>query len=605
MFLIDLKKKFLLIFTVFLCVPLLPQEISADLLNSVPQSIKDAFLNRAGDVGGDEDENSYNTPDTRITKLDEAVENLKRELSRLENQLILESGDDPDGLEHFGYNFFQSYQTSFSAISDPNPSSDYILDYGDQIEILLVGKVNSRSTVTVQRDGSVKVEKVGRINVSGLSINNAFELIRVKVSEALLGAEAFISLKSLRDMNILVIGDAENPGFYTLPGSANIVSLLHAVGGVKKNGSLRNIIHKRNNEIIQVIDLYEIIIKGNIRSKFSLRNGDVIDVQPAVKKVAISGGVNYPAIYEMKDGERFDDLVSYANGFQVNVSENIKLSKSNGELLTYSVNDLKNYSFLPGDSFHVYNYYPENIETFSVQISGGVNRPGSYTIDRGTKLSELILMAGGYTSDAYPVGGKLFRKKVAEMEREILDRGYRELVNYFAANSGGIGSFSLGESTLRMTMKEIKNFQPKGRLTAEFNLNKIDSNPRLDTVLQNGDKIEIPFYTTEVYIQGEVLNPGAITYIPDASPHDYLRLSGGLAKFAENDKVILIYPNGDAVLMPARYNILSNNRTIVPGTVIYAPREIGKIQGLSFAATLAPIISSVALSLASLNSIND
>ena len=114
----------------------------------------------------------------------------------------------------------------------------------------------------------------------------------------------------------------------------------------------------------------------------------------------------------MKDGERFDDLVSYANGFQVNVSENIKLSKSNGELLTYSVNDLKNYSFLPGDSFHVYNYYPENIETFSVQISGGVNRPGSYTIDRGTKLSELILMAGGYTSDAYPVGGKLFRKKL-------------------------------------------------------------------------------------------------------------------------------------------------------------------------------------------------
>ena len=49
------------------------------------------------------------------------------------------------------------------------------------------------------------------------------------------------------------------------------------------------------------------------------------------------------------------------------------------------------------------------------------------------------------------------------MEREILDRGYRELVNYFTANSGGIGSFSLGESTLRMTMKEIKNFQPKGR----------------------------------------------------------------------------------------------------------------------------------------------
>ena len=79
----------------------------------------------------------------------------------------------------------------------------------------------------------------------------------------------------------------------------------------------------------------------------------------------------------MKDGERFDDLVSYANGFQVNVSENIKLSKSNGELLTYSVNDLKNYSFLPGDSFHVYNYYPETLKLFRSKFLEGVNRPGS------------------------------------------------------------------------------------------------------------------------------------------------------------------------------------------------------------------------------------
>ena len=33
-----------------------------------------------------------------------------------------------------------------------------------------------------------------------------------------------------------------------------------------------------------------------------------------------------------------------------------------------------------------------------------------------------------------------FLEKSWKWKREILDRGYRELVNYFAANSGGIGS---------------------------------------------------------------------------------------------------------------------------------------------------------------------
>ena len=43
--------------------------------------------------------------------------------------------------------------------------------------------------------------------------------------------------------------------------------------------------------------------------------------------------------------------------------------------------------------------------------------------------------------------------------------------------------------------------------------------------------------------------------------------------------------------------------TIYPGSIIYAPREIGKLEGIQFTATLAPIVSSLALSLASLNSI--
>ena len=44
---------------------------------------------------------------------------------------------------------------------------------------------------------------------------------------------------------------------------------------------------------------------------------------------------------------------------------------------------------------------------------------------------------------------------------------------------------------------------------------------------------------------------------------------------------------------------------IYPGSVIYVPRHIGKVDGINLYATIAPIFSSLALSIASLNSIND
>jgi len=42
-----------------------------------------------------------------------------------------------------------------------------------------------------------------------------------------------------------------------------------------------------------------------------------------------------------------------------------------------------------------------------------------------------------------------------------------------------------------------------------------------------------------------------------------------------------------------------------PGSTIYIPKQIGKVDGINLAATVSPIVSSFALSLASLNSIND
>jgi len=157
---------------------------------------------------------------------------------------------------------------------------------------------------------------------------------------------------------------------------------------------------------------------------------------------------------------------------------------------------------------------------------------------------------------------------------------------------------------LPLILAELKASKFMGRISAEFSQRKVEKEPSLDTVLADGDEIFIPLFTSDVYVTGDVLNPGGRRYSSQLKPSDYIEQSGGLGKFADNDRIVVVKPNGDAEVIKESLFFSYTNSTIYPGSTIYVPREIGKLEGIEFTATLAPIVSSLALSLASLNSIN-
>ena len=62
----------------------------------------------------------------------------------------------------------------------------------------------------------------------------------------------------------LITGNAENPGIYTmLSGNSNILQAVNIAGGVNEYGSYREINLIRDNEIIEVLDVYDLLINGN------------------------------------------------------------------------------------------------------------------------------------------------------------------------------------------------------------------------------------------------------------------------------------------------------------------------------------------------------
>ena len=126
--------------------------------------------------------------------------------------------------------------------------------------------------------------------------------------------------------------------------------------------------------------------------------------------------------------------------------------------------------------------------------------------------------------------------------------------------------------------------------------------------MKDGDEIIVPKFDKSVYVHGEIVRPGAVRFLSSGKISDYINASGGYSRFSNKSQVIIVAPNGEVQRSSVRnLNILSNlsSPEIYPGSLIYVPRDIGKRDGLNLASTIAPIFSSLALSVASVNALDN
>jgi protein involved in polysaccharide export with SLBB domain len=598
-----------LILSILLFAPIfgVAQQLDDAFLKSLPTNLQDDFLAQSQDAE-DKDKN-YVNPETRIDNLEQALASAEQTLNNIKRDLEREASKN-DQLERIGEKFFQSYQATFLPINEPNADPTYVLDAGDQITLQLIGQKNTVGKLKIKRDGAINVPDIGDVSIAGLSLQEATALIKKMIAQAFIGVEAFVSLSELRDINVLVVGNARQPGMYTLSGGSSPLSLLYAAGGIDENGSYRDISHKRNNTELQTIDLYEVLLKGNLAFSHQLRSGDVLVVNPRLSEVRISGAFANPGIYEVLPSENLPNLLAVA-GMQVShVSNSLTIERyTNGstQQIALDRSSVDSFKVLDGDGISLLGSRPQFNKTKQVIISGEVNAPGSYAIDDNTTLLELLRQAGSYTDQAYPIGGILMRENIKELETASKEKSYNELIRYLVASPNFSSILASPDSKGIITfLSLLKDYEPVGRVATEFSIAKLNTNPTLNRVLEDGDRIHIPAFAPDVFIFGEVMNPGSVPYKEMATPQDYITAAGNISRVADEDRILLISPSGEVeVITKRRFRIFQDNLMVLPGSTIYVPREVGKLDGINLATSVAPIISSVALSLASLNSINN
>lgn len=587
------------------------QDLDDKFLESLPEDIqKDIFSNIEDQKASDSPIYRSINSKTELEKknLDDLKKRIEADLALLEE--LIEDKDEQfssqDELILFGSNFFSTYQSTFMPINEPNLSSEYLLDYGDTLEIQLIGQEESIDEYTLQRDGSIKLSAVGSIKLAGLTLSEATSLIKAKVGTSFIGTEAFVSLVNLRDINVLVSGNAFNPGIYTITGNSNILHALFVAGGINEYGSYRDINLIRNNEIIENLDLYDVLLTGKFNPNINLRSGDVIFVKPSKKIVSIDGAVKVPAKYELTDEQNLSEVINYANGISKEADlRNIFLDRIlDGQVKSIPISNIKQFNNIlanDGDSILIRKH-----SFRSVYVEGAILKPGKYTLREGDTISDLINKTGGYTENAYPFGAIYENQNALEINKIAKLRLYEELIDNVITLSQKNPTSSFDLNPIIKLIESLKKSEPNGRVVIDL----LDQSNVNNFIIRDGDKLTIPEKPSHVFIYGEVANQGAQVFQQSSSFDYYIDKSGGLNQNASQHSIYVLQPDGSTQSTSIRKNLFQNSPDksieIYPGSIIFVPRKLDDSATSRLAAqAYVSILGNLAIALASLSSINN
>lgn len=516
----------------------------------------------------------------------------------------------PEQKKIFGYKLFHNRNLTFSpSLNIPTPGS-YVIGSGDQLIIDVYGASQQSYELTVNPEGRIMIPNLGPISVGGSSVDAARQRIKQQLGgiySGLLGSNpnTFLEIRlgNIRSISVSIVGELVKPGTYTLPSFASVFNALFAAGGPNENGTFRNIQVYRDSKLLGELDVYDFLTKGEHGKNVTLRDNDVIIVQPYKNRVELKGPVRREGYFEMKPDESVADLINFAGGFSsLAYRERLTIRRATGEQM--KVNDLNaeefnSFTLQDGDEIAV----GERLNRFEnrVQISGAVFRPGEFSIPvDGMGVKALVEKAEGLRGDAFGGRAILYRTKEdltlesrsvditgimngttpdIELRREdvlSIPSRYDLKEEYYVRITGEVnipGSYAFAEnlSVADLILKaggfkdaasnsyieiarRVRN-DVSGKVAEIINL-EVDANLNLKeddakVILQPFDHIFIrrsPGFQREriVEVDGEVFYPGEFA-LSDANERisDLIRRAGGLNQFA--------YPKGATLIRRTEY----------------------------------------------------
>jgi len=372
--------------------------------------------------------------ENRIKKIKPNEKNENGDLNETQNEIssifglnIKENTDDQDeekvlvftDLGIFGSSFFNNPNINSSPQLNIATPSSYELGPGDELAVSIWGAAENEYNSVISREGYLKIERIGPVYLSGLTISEAKIKLKSRLSKIYSGINSNVnkvffdvSLSNTRSIIVNIAGNVTAPGTYTLSSLTSPLNAIYAAGGPSENGSYREINIIRGGEKVHSIDLYDYFVKGQLKS-FSLRDQDVILVPSYENRVFLQGEFKKDGIYELKENETISDLLFFSGGissFGVKKEVYIKTIEGiNKSVKTINKDYFKKHVLKDGDIIEARKVSDEFTNT--VTVEGAVMIPGQYELNKIKDVKTLIEKAGGLKKNALKTRAYIIREE--------------------------------------------------------------------------------------------------------------------------------------------------------------------------------------------------
>jgi polysaccharide biosynthesis/export protein len=280
---------------------------------------------------------------------------------------------------------------------------DYVVGPGDGLSVDLWGGVSQRFFRTVDREGRISLPEAGPVLVSGRNLADVQQDLQRILRTEFRDVSAEVSLARLRTIRIYEVGDVANPGAYDISSLSTPLNALFAAGGPTPKGSLRIVKHYRGNQLVQVVDLYDLLLHGVKSDMARLDNGDTVLVPPVGPQVTVEGMVRRPAIYELKDEKNLAAVLELSGGLlpiaalrHIEVQRLVAHDKQT--MLSLDIPEigdsaqvtkkLEAFEIQDGDRIRIFPIASYNQD--AIYLDGHVIRPGRYSYRENMRVTDVI-----------------------------------------------------------------------------------------------------------------------------------------------------------------------------------------------------------------------
>ena len=353
------------------------------------------------------------------------------------------------------------------------------------------------------------------------------------------------------------------------------------------NYALRGIRLKRATGEELTIDLQKFRLNGDFAKNPYLKNDDVIIFPPydlGRNFFSVSGPVNYPGVFLFVEGDKLSDVLELVGGLNPSYEnvDSLEVSRLSYDGDTETIVKIpidKEFEIQRGDRLRFLAVETQK-KNFFVSVIGEVKMPADIPITKNkTNLYEVIQACGGFTERASLKRARVYTKSTLSLILEEMynvklneqpnleDPKYRNIILNL--------ELALMYRMSNVVTEDTNYFNLENQLRVLIEGSSLDfrkiNDPNSDIskyILNDGDIIIVPPIQNSVYVFGQVLRPGHVTFIEGKDFNYYIGEAGGLGELAEEDDIMIIKGGSRAWISPD-----SENLTIEEGDYIYIPKQ--------------------------------